>query len=264
MLKKRILFTLLYDEGNFMLSRNFRLQKVGDINWLKKNYNFSKISFFIDELIILNVSRKNRNNNKFLEDLKLITKDVFVPIAVGGGIDTIQCARELFNSGADKIVLNSSLFTKPYLLDDLTNLYGQQSIIASIDLKSNNGDYSIVIESGQKIINEKITLLFNLIDPEKIGECYLNSIDRDGTGQGYDLEILNFIPNNWNIPIILSGGAGNYKHLMEGLKDHRVDAVSTAHLFNFVGDGLKKSRESLLSNGINLAYWPKIDELKIL
>ena len=187
-----------------------------------------------------------------------------MPIAAGGGIDTIQCARELFDSGADKIVLNSSLFTKPYLLDDLTNLYGQQSIIASIDLKSNNGDYSIVIESGQKIINEKITSLFNLIDPEKIGECYLNSIDRDGTGQGYDLEILNFIPNNWNIPVILSGGAGNYKHLMEGLKDHRVDAVSTAHLFNFVGDGLKKSRESLLLNGINLAYWPKIDELKIL
>ena len=263
MLKKRILFTLLYDEGNFMLSRNFRLQKVGNLSWLKENYNFSKISFFIDELIVLNISRKNKNKKKFVEDLKLISKDIFVPIAAGGGIDSIEYARELFSSGADKVVLNSSIFTKPYLLDDLTNLYGQQSIIASIDLKSNNGDYNIVIDSGQKIIHEKINSLFNLINPKKIGECYLNSIDRDGTGQGYDLEILNFIPSNWNIPVILSGGAGNYKHFMEGLNDHRVDAVATAHLFNFVGDGLKKSRESLLSNKIDLAYWPKIDELNI-
>ena len=66
-----------------------------------------------------------------------------------------------------------------------------------------------------------------------------------------------------SIPVILSGGAGNYKHFIEGLRDSRVDAVSTAHLFNFVGDGLKKSRESILLNGIDLAYWPKIDELKI-
>ena len=94
MLKKRILFTLLYDEGNFMLSRNFRLQKVGNLNWLKENYNFSKISFFIDELIVLNISRKNKNKKKFVEDLKLLGKDIFAPIAVGGGIDSIEYARE--------------------------------------------------------------------------------------------------------------------------------------------------------------------------
>ena len=92
MLKKRVLFTLLYDQGNFMLSRNFRLQRVGNLNWLKKNYDFSKISFFIDELIVLNVSRNNRDNTKFAEDLKLIATDIFVPIAAGGGINSIECA----------------------------------------------------------------------------------------------------------------------------------------------------------------------------
>ena len=87
-------------------------------------------------------------------------------------------------------------------------------------------------------------------------------IDRDGTGQGYDLNILNLIPSNWSIPVILSGGA-EIISILSGLRDSRVDAVSTAHLFNFVGDGLKKSRESILLNGIDLAYWPKLDELKI-
>ena len=263
MLKKRIIITLLYDQGNFMLSRNFRLQRVGNLNWLKNNSDISKISFFIDELIVLNVSRNNRDNTKFAEDLKLIATDIFVPIAAGGGINSIECARQLFNSGADKVVINSSLFRKPSLLNELTERFGQQSIVASIDIKKIDNSYKIVINSGNDVLKENINTLFNLINQKNIGECYVNSIDRDGTCQGYDLNILNLIPSNWSIPVILSGGAGNYKHFIEGLRDSRVDAVSTAHLFNFVGDGLKKSRESILLNGIDLAYWPKLDELKI-
>jgi len=110
MLKKRIIFTLLYDNGNFVLSRNFRLQKVGNLDWLKKNYDFSKISFYIDELVVLDVSRKNRDLNLFCENLKILTKDSFVPVAAGGGINSYEHASKLLKSGADKLVLNSSLF----------------------------------------------------------------------------------------------------------------------------------------------------------
>jgi len=84
MLKKRIIFVLLYDNGSFMLSRNFRLQKVGDLQWLKKNYNFSHISFSIDELIILDVTRGGRDEEKFLFHVKSLTEECFVPIAAGG------------------------------------------------------------------------------------------------------------------------------------------------------------------------------------
>ena len=100
---------------------------------------------------------------------------------------------------------------------------------------------------GQALIDKALKL--------EVGEIYLNSMDRDGTGQGLDLDILELLPGRCNQPIILAGGAGNSDHLMVGLKDSRVDAVATANLFNFVGDGLKKARQELVSGGIVLPMW---------
>ncbi len=88
-----------------------------------------------------------------------------------------------------------------------------------------------------------------------VGEIYLNSIDRDGTGQGYDLKTLDLLPPGISKPIILAGGVGNAIHLAEGLADPRVDAVATANLFNFVGDGLKQARKNLVAGGIDLPVW---------
>lgn len=88
-----------------------------------------------------------------------------------------------------------------------------------------------------------------------VGEIYLNSIDRDGTGQGYDIHLLDHLPREMPKPVILAGGAGNSTHLAEGLADPRVDAVATAHLFNFVGDGLKRARQLLIADGIDLPIW---------
>ena len=102
MLKKRIIFTLLYDNGQFVLSRNFRLQKVGNLAWLKKNYNFALISFFIDELIILDITRGERNEAAFCKTLEALTEGCFVPIAAGGGIRSIDQARTYFDQGLTK------------------------------------------------------------------------------------------------------------------------------------------------------------------
>lgn len=265
MLKKRVIFTLLYCDGNYMLSRNFRLQKVGDLHWLKKNYNFSHISFFIDELIFINISRSQYNQKSFLLDLEKLSKDCFLPISAGGGIRSLNTARDLFNSGADKILLNTAIFSNPELTHSLVKKFGQQCIVASIDLKKNeSGKYQIVVESGTKILSGEVSELLKNLDTDLIGEIYLNSIDQDGTGQGYDLRMLNFLPKTWSFPVILAGGAGNNNHLQDGLKDERVDAVATANLFNFVGDGLKKAREAISISGINLAHWPSVSELKDL
>ena len=99
-----------------MLSRNFRLQKVGNLNWLKKNYNFSKIAFSIDELIILDVTRGNRDEKKFQKHIYSLTEECFVPIAAGGGIRTLEQAQNLLHSGSDKVVVNTLIYKNPQVI----------------------------------------------------------------------------------------------------------------------------------------------------
>ena len=256
MLKKRIIFTLLYDQGDFVLSRNFRLQKVGGIDWLKNNYNFSKVSNFIDELIVLDISREKRNHNIFCEDLKKLTEECFIPISAGGGIRTSDHAKSLLRSGADKIVINSLFENNLDLIQDIAKELGQQCLVASIDLKKHkDAEYDVLFESGTKISEYKFSHWIKVFLNSPVGEIYVNSIDQDGTGNGYDFDILKSIPIGFNKPIIMAGGAGNAKHLEEGLKIDMIDAVATAHLFNFIGNGLKQARDKILDSGILLPSW---------
>lgn len=263
MLKKRIIFTLLYDNGNFMLSRNFRLQKVGDIKWLKKNYNFSHISFFIDELIIFDVSRQNRNIDNFTKIINQLTDGCFVPITAGGGVRTIDDAKKLLRAGADKVSINTSLFQDKLLVSELVRNFGKQCVVGSLDLmKNNHSNYVAYVDSGTNAKETDIKNFLHSLSEEHIGELYLNSINQDGTGQGYDMKILDNIPKNFNIPLILAGGVGNARHLLQGLVDERVDAVATAHLFNFVGNGLQKARQTIIDNDIELACWKSTKDFK--
>jgi len=256
MLKKRLIFTLLYSSGSFMLSRNFRLQAVGNLDWLQRNYNFSRITNYIDELVVLDVTREKRNLDEFCEVLKSITFNNFIPITAGGGVKDVDSARRLLRSGADKILINSGLFDKSNLARVLSEEYGQQCVVGSMDLKrSKSGEFQVWSEDGGKLNEAPAKDLLKRALKDSVGEIYLNSMDRDGTGQGLDFEILELLPEKVNKPIIIAGGAGNSDHLMVGLKDSRVDAVATANLFNFVGDGLKKARQELLSGGIVLPMW---------
>ena len=256
MLKKRLIFTLLYNQGNFMLSRNFRLQKVGNLKWLQTNYNFSHISFSIDELVVLDVTRGERDREAFCDTLKALTEGCFVPIAAGGGIRTIDHARALLRAGADKVVINSGLYENSGLIAGLASEFGQQCVVASMDIKRNpDGSYQTVAECGSKGLSDRAEQWVNQVVCDEVGELYLNSIDRDGTGQGYDLSLLDLLPPGMSKPVILAGGVGNATHLAQGLTDPRVDAAATAHLFNFVGDGLKQARHSLIERGVELPIW---------
>ena len=223
MLRKRIIFTLIYSDGFFCLSRNFRLQKIGNLNWLQENYNFSKISQYIDELIILNASREKKNQNHFLNVVKKLTKSCFMPVAVGGGTNDIEYVNKLMMSGADKIVLNTSIFESSSLVNSIAKKIGNQSIVASLDLKLNeNKKYDIFIKNGSKKVFMNIKKIVNKISRGPFGEILINSIDRDGTGQGYDLNILKYLSSNIKTPVILSGGAGNFKHLLVGLRKKKL------------------------------------------
>ena len=239
-----------------MLSRNFRLQYVGNLEWLKKNYDFSRISYSIDELVVLDVSRGKRSLEEFCVALKSLAEGCFVPIAAGGGIKEIESARKLLRSGADKVVINSALFENTQFVKDLASEFGQQCVVASIDVKAApDGTYKVWSQNGAKCQEGSAQGWLERISKDSVGELYVNSMDRDGTGQGFDLNIIQLLPIGLNKPVILAGGAGNARHLLVGLQDARVDAVATANLFNFVGNGLKEARHSLVSNGIVLPMW---------
>jgi len=263
MLKKRILFTLLYNDGNFMLSRNFRHQKVGDIVWLQKNYNFSQVAFSLDELVILNVTRLNSNHEKFCEHVKLVAKECFVPIVAGGGVRDVDQAIALLRSGADKIAVNTMVADNPDMISELASVLGRQCVVASVDVKQIDDELIVFTHNGSLQQTANLSEWLEKINTLPVGELYLNSIDRDGTGQGYLMKMLDHFPDDWHIPVIIAGGVGNYRHLAEGLSDHRVNAVATAHLFNFVGDGLENARDHLLADGIDLVRWNKNSSMQL-
>lgn len=253
--RKRLIFALLYDSGKFMLSRNFRLQQVGDLTWLEKNYNFRETALAIDELIVLNVERSRDSLDPFFEHVKKLNDDCFVPIAAGGGIRSVDDARRLLRSGADKVVINSILHDDRTLVTELAAEFGKQCLVASIDTKRVDGTFRVFVDNGTRMVDGDLTSYLADLMRMPIGEICLNSMDRDGTGQGYDEEMLGHVPSDIAVPLILVGGAGKPEHFTFGLADDRVDAVCTAHLFNFVGNSLQLSRDHLLSQGMYLVRW---------
>lgn len=260
MLKKRLIFTLYYHDGSFMLSRNFRLQKVGDITWLQRNYDFSKVAFSIDELIVLDVSRNQRDSARFCDQISTLSQGCFVPIAAGGGVRDLKDAKTLLRAGADKVVVNTPLFNQPTLIQELSSEFGQQCIVASIDAKyDSKTGYQAWTENGTRPVPGSLTEWIETISSYSIGDILLNSIDRDGTGQGFDMALLEQLPKSIPMPLIMSGGAGHGGHLAQGLSESRINAVSTGHLFNFIGDGLERARRELIDKGHQLPIWDHRD-----
>ena len=239
----------------FVLSRNFRLQNVGDIDWLEKHYTFEKTALNIDELILLNVTRDNKNLNTLVDILPKLMKFCFIPIAVGGGISCLKEGAKLLRAGADKLVLNSILYNNPDEVKQMSNTFGRQCLVGSIDYKNSNGATIPHINCGQTPIDMNLSEYANYVQNLGVGELYINSIDQDGTGMGLDLLNIGSIADSLSIPVIASGGAGNWKHLYDGFQHESLSGVATAHLFNFISDGLKNARENLISKQVPLPIW---------
>ncbi|EAU71036.1 putative cyclase hisF [Synechococcus sp. BL107] len=255
MAKKRLIFTLLYQKGGFYLSRNFRLQKIGNLSWLKINYNFYSVACAIDELVILDVSREKPDRQEFCEVVNEVCQNCFMPLALGGHINSLDDAKMLIYNGADKLIINTALHENPNLVRELIAIYGSQCIIGSVDYKIEEGSFIVYTNQGKKRLDRPLNEHIERLGEMGVGELYLNSIDRDGTGQGYVSEVLKQLDSASHLPIIQAGGAGNKHHLQESLECRGVDAVATANLLNFVGDGLPKAREFLINKGISMAIW---------
>lgn len=256
MLKSRLIFALLMKNGSYQLSRNFNLQDVGDLNWIKKYYNFNAILFSIDELIVVNVERENKNIDLFCENLLKLNENCFMPIAAGGGIRKVDDAYKILDSGAEKLIINTPLVSQPELVEELVDIFGSQCIIGSIDFKKyDDGKIDIFVENGQKSTGQTLEQSIENAQQLGCGEIYLTSIEQDGTGYGYDLDILKKVVDFSDIPIIASGGAGKYEHFADGIQKAGASAVSTANLFNFIADGLIEVRKTMIERDINMATW---------
>lgn len=258
MLKKRLIFTILLQNNKIVLSRNFKLQSVGNIEWVIENFNIDSLFNSIDELVIINTNRFEEDFSIFCEQVANFSKNCFMPIAAGGGIISESHANNILNSGADKIIVNTILFENPDLVKSLIRKYGSQCIVASIDYKIVDGDRIVFIKNGTFNTELELSKVIKNIINLGVGEIYLTSIDRDGTGLGYDLEGLNKVVSMSTIPVIASGGIGKIEQFTEGILTCNVEGVSTANLFNFVGDALFDARKHLIDSGIDIAVWEKI------
>lgn len=239
---KRLIFTLLYKDGYFVMSRNFRHQTVGKLSWVLKNYNLEEITNYIDELIIINISKK-KNFFNFCKIVNEISKKTFIPLVVGGGVENLNHIEMLLNHGADKVLINSLFHNNPDQCKEISEKYGRQFIVASIDY-SYNRSYKVYNPNKEVFSNVEIKDHINNVVKNGAGEIILQSIDRDGTGNGLDCKILNLIKKK-SLPIILMGGIGNYSHIVRGFKLEHCDALSTANLFNFVANEFKIVRNKL-------------------
>jgi cyclase len=258
MLKKRIIFTLLVEDGFFVLSRNFCLQRAGDLAWLKDFYDFDSIAFSIDELIVLDVSRKKHDRAGFSRLLQDISRSCFMPIAAGGGIRCVEDVTLLLQSGADKVVINTSLFKNEGLVRELVRRFGAQCIIASIDFMSDSlGQTKVFTENGKDATDLSVQQAVEHAQSLGVGEIYLTSITQDGTGRGLDSKVIAEAGALARCPLIVSGGAGTFAHIAQALELPTVSAVSTANLFNFMSDNLTEARGFVEHSGTPLAKWSR-------
>lgn len=253
--KPRLIFTLLWDRGNFVLSRNFRLQKVGDFNWLEKNYDLDSTSRFIDELVILNVSREDSQKAAFAAELRRLTEGVFTPVSAGGWVSDPDDVARLLNNGADRVVINSSIFDlASNVIQEISRRYGSQCILGSLDVKKVDGDYYVFSHQGKQS-QAGLREVLSSLNHSVIGELMITSIDLDGTGMGFDIELAEQVHSNTSLPFIFCGGAGNARHFRDIYQLYNNGAAATAHLFNFIGNGLRATREDLIRQKVALARW---------
>ncbi|ABO18053.1 HisA/HisF-related TIM barrel protein [Prochlorococcus marinus] len=220
-----------------------------------KTFGFSNIANCSDEILIINLSEKNWEeayNNKFFNDISLLLSKTFLPITIGGKIRSIENAKELFNFGADKILISRAFFQDQNLLKEIRDLYGVQSIVVQFDINSQN--YDIFINSSLEKVSNLKKIVYSLNEKNLMGELIINQIDRDGTGFGHNTEYLNAIPK-LNMPLIASGGFGSSIHMAECLKFDSISAVATSNLLNFIGDAFSEARQELRKMNFELTPW---------
>lgn len=250
MLTKRIVPCLDVKKGRVVKGKKFQnLVDVDDPVALAKFYSEEGA----DELVFYDITASNENRNIFLEVVERTAKEIWIPFTVGGGIRTIDDFTAVLRAGADKVSVNSAAVKNPNIIKEAAQKFGRQCVVLSIDAKKNEkGSYSVYINGGR--VDTGIDAISWAIEGEKLGagEIVINSIDTDGVKDGYDMEITRIISEKVNIPVVASGGAGKKEDFLRVLKEGKADAALAASVFHYGEIPIKKLKEYLYNNGVEI------------
>jgi len=248
MLKNRIIPCLDVKDGRVVKGINFvELKDAGDPVEQAKIYNESGA----DEICFLDITASNENRETIIEIVRKTAKKCFVPLTVGGGIRTIQNITDLLLAGADKVSINTAAVKNVDFVKEASKKFGSQCIVVAIDAKKvSDKKWEVFTHGGRNKTGIDAIDFAKIIEANGAGEILLTSMDKDGTKSGYDINLLNSITKNTNVPVIASGGVGKLDHLYDGIANGGASAVLAASIFHYGEFTIKESKEYLKSKNI--------------
>ena len=247
MLAKRLIACLDVRDGRVVKGVNFLgLRNAGDPAELADRYNREGI----DELTVLDVTATLEGRRALLETIRAVSRRIFIPLAVGGGIRSMDDAKAVIDAGADKVSLNSAALADPNLITAIAGTYGSQAVIVAIDAKRGPDKFEVFARSGTAPASREAVAWAREAAAAGAGEILLTSMDRDGTRVGFDCELTAAVSQAVDIPVIASGGAGTPEHFVDVFSAGKADAALAASIFHFSEHAVRDLKTFLAARGV--------------
>jgi cyclase len=254
MLTKRIIACLDVDGGRVVKGVQFEnLRDAGDPAELAKAHSESGA----DEIVLLDISAAHERRATLLDTVRRAARELFIPFTVGGGIRTLEDAAAVFSAGADKISINSAALADPTLITRIAERFGSQAVVVAIDAKRSEGTprWEAFTHGGRAAAGRDAIAWAQEAESRGAGEILLTSMDRDGTGSGFDCELTRAVADSVRIPVIASGGAGGAQHFVEVFREGHADAALAASIFHYGFSRLVDLKQQVAAQGIPVR-WP--------
>ena len=248
---KRLIPCLDVDRGRVVKGTNFvDIRDAGDPVELAARYDAAGA----DELVFLDITASHERRETIVELARRTADNVFVPFTIGGGVRSVTDAQAVLDAGADKVAINSAALARPELIGELAEVFGSQCVVVAIDARAREGTgggWDVYVEGGRRRIEGRDAVAWAGEAAERgAGEILLTSMDRDGTSDGYDLALTRAVADAVPIPVIASGGAGELRHLAEGIAEGGADAVLCASIFHYGKHTVREAKERMSGAGI--------------
>jgi cyclase len=252
-LAKRIIPCLDVNAGRVVKGVNFvGLRDAGDPLEVARRYNEQGA----DEIAFLDITASSDNRDLILSIIEKVAEQIFIPLTVGGGVRRVEDVRRLLNAGADKVSINTSAVTNPQLVADAAGRYGAQCIVVAIDARRVDGDtvprWEVFTHGGRNATGLDALEWAATMAQAGAGEILLTSMDRDGTRQGFDLQLTRAVCDAVSVPVIASGGVGGLQHLADGIIQGGADAVLAASIFHYGEFTVLEAKRYLAERGIEV------------